>query len=187
MRHSNQRKGKAVRTIKSVMREEDVKFAETNVKARRRAIVYLSQDRNAYDEALRVKKRFGGTLIPVRVASRYPSNPEALRARLSFEANWFVAAPIEMPAGAQDALAHADALTLVASMCGKRLAAPLAAFLERHHPTQMRTDVHVLVPYEHIAPVLYRDICRNLPRGSQVSFHSPDDVATLELIVEGWQ
>lgn len=184
MRHQIQFTGRSNRTIKTVAKEEGVKLVAGDARTQQRAIVYLSQDQDAYEEALHIKKRFGGILIPLSVTSPYPSDPEARRSRQSFEANWFLAAPIEVAMDAQDALATADVLTVVASMWGKRLAAPLTTFLERHRPKQARTDVYVLASDEHIAPVLYRDICKNLPRGSRVSFHFSDDVNPLDLVVE---
>lgn len=180
-RHQNKNTAK---TISSILAETGITESDRAGAAGTRAIVYLADDSAACEKARHIHERYGGRLLPITPRAPYPTNPAALEARRAFESVWFMASPLDEPADTSRILAETDTLTVVGSLWGKHLAAPLVSFLERHEVAASLVEVTVLATDDHIAPVLYREVGEALPAGTQVHFTSQDNDETQELVAE---
>lgn len=180
-RHQNKN---TTKTISSILAETGITESDHVSAAGTRAIVYLADDSAACEKARHIHERYGGHLLPIAPRAPYPTNPAALEARRAIESVWFMASPLNEPADTSRILAETDILTVVGSLWGKHLAAPLVSFLERHEVAASLVEVTVLATDDHIAPVLYREVGEALPAGTQVHFTSQDNDETQELVTE---
>ena len=170
------------KTISTILSETGITESDRTDAAGSRAIVYLADDSVACEKARRIHERYGGHLLPIAPLAPYPTNPAALEARRAIESAWFMASPLDEPADTNRIVAEADILTVVGSLWGKHLAAPLVAFLERHNVCAELVEVAVLATDDHIAPVVYREVGEALPAGTQVHFISQDNAEAEEFV-----
>lgn len=180
-RHQNKNTAK---TISTILAETGITESDHADAAGTRAIVYLADDSAACEKARRIHERYGGHLLPIAPLAPYPTSPAALAARRAIEATWFMASPLDEPADTNQVLAEADILTVVGSLWGKHLAAPIVSFLERHEVVAPLVEVAVLATGDHIAPVLYREVGEALPAGTQVHFTSQDNAEAEVFVAE---
>lgn len=180
-RHQNKNIAK---TFSTILAETGISESDRAGVTGTRAIVYLADDSAACEKARRIHERYGGHLLPIAPLALYPTSPAALEARRAIEATWFMAAPLDEPANTNQVLDEADILTVVGSLWGKHLAAPLVSFLERHEVAAPFVEVTVLAIDEHIAPVLYREVGEALPAGTQVHFTPQDNAEAEEFVAE---
>ena len=180
-RHQNKNTAK---TISTILAETGITESDRPDAAGARAIVHLADDSAACEKARCIHERYGGHLLPIAPLAPYPTRPAALEARRAIESAWFMASPLDEPADTNQVLAEADILTVVGSLWGKHLAAPLVSFLERHEVAAPLVEVTVLATDDHIAPALYREVGEALPAGTQVHFTSQDNAEAEEFVAE---